>query len=76
VIRLELTGRPEGKGRARFGKGGHVFTPNATKLAEGRIIDAWTNAGQPRLDGPVKVTLLLEVARPKNHFTTKGALNA
>ncbi len=76
MIRLELSGRPEGKGRPRFGKGGRVFTPNATKLAEGRIIDAWKNAGEPRLDGPIKVTLLLEVARPKSHFTTKGVLNA
>ena len=75
MIVLELSGKPEGKGRPRFGKGGRVYTPNATKLAEGRIIDAWTNAGQPRIDGPVRLTLLLEVARPKNHFTTKGELN-
>jgi len=76
VIRLELTGKPEGKGRPRFGKGGRVYTPHATKLAEGRVIDAWTSAGQPRLEGPVRLTLLLEVARPKGHFNTKGELNA
>lgn len=75
MIALELSGRPEGKGRPRFGKGGRVFTPQATKLAEGRIIDAWTDAGQPRIDGPVSLTLRLEVARPKGHFTTKGELN-
>ena len=76
MIRLELSGRPEGKGRPRFGKGGRVFTPQATKLAEGRIIDAWTDAGQPRLDGPIRLGLLLEVARPKGHYTTKGTLSA
>lgn len=75
MIRLELTGRPEGKGRPRFAQG-RVFTPAATKLAEGRIIDAWTNADQPRIDGPVRLRLRLEVARPKGHFTSKGALSA
>lgn len=75
-IRLELSGRPEGKGRPRFGQGGRVFTPNATKLAEGRIVDAWTNAGRPRLEGPVKVDVWLEVGRPQGHFNSKGQLNA
>jgi Holliday junction resolvase RusA-like endonuclease len=75
MIRLELTGKPEGKGRPRFGKGGRVYTPNATKLAEGRVIDAWTDADRPRIDGPVRLRIRLEVARPKGHFTSKGALN-
>lgn len=76
MIALELSGRPEGKARPRFGKGGRVFTPTATKLAEGRIIDAWTNAGQPRLEGPVRLRVRLEVSRPKDHYTSKGALSA
>lgn len=75
-ILLELSGRPEGKGRPRFGKAGRVYTPKATKLAEGRIIDAWTNAGQPRLDGPVAVEVFLDVTRPQGHFNTRGELNA
>jgi Holliday junction resolvase RusA-like endonuclease len=75
-IRLELSGRPEGKGRPRFGKDGRVFTPHATKLAEGRVIDAWVNAGEPRLDGPINLMLQLEVTRPKDHYTTKGELSA
>ncbi len=76
MIRLELEGKPEGKGRPRFGQGGRVFTPQATKLAEGRIIDAWTNAGQPRIDGPVELHVWLEVARPKGHFRKDGSLSA
>lgn len=76
MIRLELSGKPEGKGRPRFGKGGRVFTPNATKLAEARIISAWQDAGEPRLEGPVSVHLLLEVSRPKDHYTSKGELSA
>lgn len=76
MITLELTGKPEGKARPRFGKGGRVFTPNATKLAETRIIDAWKDADCPRLNGAIKVGVLLKVARPKSHYTTKGALGA
>src|SRR4051794_40444749 len=77
MIRLELSGKPEGKGRPRFGKGGRVFTPNATRLAEARVISAWQDAGEPRLpEGPVVMTLTLECARPKSHFTSKGALSS
>lgn len=76
MIRLELSGKPEGKGRPSFGKGGRVFTPNATKLAEGRVISAWQDAGEPRLEGPLTLRLVLECARPKDHFTSKGALSA
>ncbi len=76
TIRLELTGKPEGKGRPRFGQGGRVFTPNATKLAEGRVIDAWTNAGQPRLDGAVQLDVMLHVARPQGHYRKDGELSA
>jgi Holliday junction resolvase RusA-like endonuclease len=75
MIRLEISGRPEGKARARF-DGKRIYTPTATKLAESRVIDAWTSAGQPRLEGAVKVELVLNVARPKDHYTSKGALSA
>jgi Holliday junction resolvase RusA-like endonuclease len=68
---VEWTARP------RFGKGGRVFTPNATKLAEARVIAAWQDAGEPRLpDGPVVLELTLRCSRPKDHHTSKGALSA
>jgi hypothetical protein len=44
-VELVMEGKPEGKARPRLGRGGHVYTPKPTKLAEGRIIDAWTDAG-------------------------------
>lgn len=76
MISLELSGKPEGKARPRFGKGGRVFTPHATKLAEGRIIDAWQDAGEPRLEGAIKIGVLLKVKRAQDHYTSKGALSA
>lgn len=73
---LILDGKPTGKGRPRLGKDGHVYTPNATKLAEARVISAWQDAGSPRIDGPVSIELCIEPARPKSHYTTKGELSA
>jgi hypothetical protein len=52
TIRLELTGKPTGKGRPRFGQGGRVFTPNATKLAEIAVLAL---AGVARADGAALV---------------------
>jgi Holliday junction resolvase RusA-like endonuclease len=76
AIVLELDGSPQGKGRPRFGKGGRVFTPKATVLAEGRIVEAWIAAGRPRLEGAVAVDVTLIVTRPQSHYRTNGELNA
>jgi Holliday junction resolvase RusA-like endonuclease len=76
TVTLWIEGAPQGKGRPRFSARGAVYTPAATKLAEGRIIDAWTNEGQPRLDGPIAVDLTLWVARPKGHYRKNGELSA
>jgi Holliday junction resolvase RusA-like endonuclease len=52
------------QGQAPLGAGGHIYTPKPTKLAEARIIDAWTVAGRPRLEGAIHLGLSLVVARP------------
>ena len=72
---LMIPGKPEGKGRPRHGQG-RVWTPRQTVLAEQEIRRAWQEAGQPRIDGPVAVTVTLAVCRPASHYTTTGALNA
>lgn len=69
---LTLEGAPEGKARPRLGKGGRVFTPRPTRLAEARIIDAWSGAGQPRIDGPVGLMVELHVCRARDHYRTDG----
>lgn len=69
---LTLEGKPEGKARPRFGKGGRVYTPTPTKLAESRIIDAWTSVGQPRLEGPIGLAVELHVCRARDHFRADG----
>jgi Holliday junction resolvase RusA-like endonuclease len=77
TIYLTVDGRPTGKARPRIGKGGHVYTPGKTKLAEAVIIDAWVSAGSPRMeDGPLRCEVELVVARPKGHYRTDGTLSA
>jgi Holliday junction resolvase RusA-like endonuclease len=72
---IHVAGKPAGKGRARFGNG-RAFTPKGTVMAENDIRAAWKAAGSPRLEGPVVLTVSLEVTRPKAHFTSSGALSA
>lgn len=73
-VELIMDGKPVGKARPRLGAGGHIYTPKATKLAEANIIAAWTEAGCPRLEGPIHLGLSLVVARPQGHFRKDGSL--
>lgn len=76
-IELRIDGQPRGKDRPRLGRGGRVYTPSATVLAEGRIRGAWLEAGSPRLpDGPVQMTVIAALERPKNHWRRDGTLSA
>lgn len=76
-IELRIDGKPTGKGRPRFGKGGRVYTDDRTLSAEQRARDAWHAAGQPRVpDGPIAMTVEIVVARPQNHWRASGDLSA
>ena len=58
-IRLMIKGIPIRKGRPRFTRTGHVYTPQATRQAERAIADAWiqsTNARAPH-NGPIMIHL-------------------
>lgn len=72
---LRIEGRPVGKGRPRFGQG-RTWTPRETVLAEQEIRRAWEEAGAPRVEGALKVLVLLRVTRPQSHFTASGGLSA
>lgn len=78
VVDLWLEGAPKGKGRPRMNTStGRAFTPAATRLAEGAVVDAWINAGMPRLgDGPLGMRVTLFVARPRAHYRRNGELTA
>jgi Holliday junction resolvase RusA-like endonuclease len=76
-IHLVMIGKPSGKGRPRFVKAtGRTYTDEQTMSAEQRVVTEWMMAGQPRIDGPVHVQIVLEVARPKSHYRANGSLSA
>jgi len=67
---IEVSAVPVPKARARLGKGGRVFTPRTTELAEHWIRDCWERSGFGRLEGPVYVEIRARLVRPRGHFGT------
>jgi Holliday junction resolvase RusA-like endonuclease len=77
MIVLKVDGKPTGKGRPRFVKAtGRTYTPGDTARAENRVQLAWIDAGRPRIDGPVWMTVIAVLERPKSHYRVNGTLNA
>jgi Holliday junction resolvase RusA-like endonuclease len=77
AVEIVVHGTPTGKARPRFDtRTGRAFTPKRTVLAEGRVHDAWVNAGCPRVDGPVLLTVDVVLARPAAHFRADGTFSA
>ena len=72
-------GKPIGKGRPRFTRFGHTYTPQATKDYERHISQAafvaMVEAGYTVTDRPVVVDLLAEMPIPKS-WTKKRKLAA
>jgi Holliday junction resolvase RusA-like endonuclease len=59
IVQFTVTGRPLAKGRVRFTKAGHAFTPDRTVNFEGKLALAAQAAmdGRPPVEGAVAVTL-------------------
>ncbi len=78
-ITFEVVGEPKGKGRPRFTRSGHTYTPQATKDYERHISQAafvaMVEAGYTVIDRPVVVDLLAEMPIPKS-WTKKRQLTA
>ena len=66
IVQFTVAGKPLAKGRVRFTKSGHAFTPDRTVNFEGKLALAAQQAmsGRPPAEGPVAVTLevLLPIA--------------
>jgi Holliday junction resolvase RusA-like endonuclease len=72
---------PAGKDRPRFARmpsgGVRTYNTKKTQYAEQMIRAAWVDAGSVRLhDGPVSLTVVAYMQRPKIHFRASGALSA
>jgi Holliday junction resolvase RusA-like endonuclease len=57
VITIEIVGAPRGKGRPRFARSGHTYTPAATRSYEAAIRYAAQQqmCGRPPLEGALEV---------------------
>jgi len=80
-LTFSISMSPQGKDRPRFARTqtGHVRTYNTrkTKYAEQMIRAAWNDAGAIMLnDGPVELTIIAYLQRPKTHFRASGQLSA
>ena len=53
MIEFTLQGEPKSKGRPRFSKHGHAYTPKATREAEIAVQLAWELSGGQKLNGPL-----------------------
>ena len=66
---FKIEGQPQGKGRPRFTKSGHAFTPQATRDYEFLIASEYKEAKGEMFDGNVRVNIKAYYKIPK--ATTK-----
>ena len=75
AIDLTIPGKPHPAGRPRFariGKGVRTYPAPGDGPAKARVQAAWVKAGCPTLDGPWTASIVVEVPRPKSHWTKSG----
>ncbi len=65
---ITIPGEPVAKGRPRFAKSGHAFTPAKTRSAEGLIslIGRAAMKGRAPFSGPISVDVFLVMGIPKS----------
>lgn len=66
MIRIFVPGEPVAKGRPRFTREGHVYTPSKTRLFESKMAHFGNQAmaGKAPLDSPLHVDLLVILPVP------------
>lgn len=67
-----VPGRPVGKGRPRFTRQGHAYTPDKTKAYETLVKLCWKEAGGVKLTGPVFARIYARFAIPKSYPKSKA----
>ena len=68
-VSFDVLGKVRGKGRPRFTRGGHAYTPKATRDYEMAIREAFENApGRPPepFSGPIAVSIMTYRQLPKS----------
>lgn len=68
-VTFDVWGKVRGKGRPRFTRGGHAYTPNGTRDYERAIREAYKNAPErppEPFSGPIDVTIVTSRQLPKS----------
>lgn len=65
MVIFTIKGEPKGKGRPRFTKNGHVYTPEETKKYENLVAWAYKSAKGEKHTSPVRVTIKAYFNPPK-----------
>lgn len=65
MVIFTIKGEPKGKGRPRFTKNGHVYTPEETKKYENIVAWAYKSAKGEKYKSPVRVTIKAYFKPPK-----------
>lgn len=68
MISFVISGEVKGKQRPRMTRRGHVYTPEATRLAEAEVARLGREAmgDRPLLTGPVTLGVIIHTAPPKS----------
>ena len=78
-VEIEVSGQPQGKGRPRFTRTGHTYTPQKTKEYERRIhAAAWAEMAKHNIDmtdRPVSIDIIAFMDIPKS-WSKKKRLEA
>ncbi len=72
-ICFAVPGKPQGKGRPRFTRSGHTYTPGSTAAYEERVKLAYRQAGGGKLSGFVSADILAVFTVPKSYTKAQKA---
>lgn len=70
---FDVPGKPQGKGRPRFTRSGHTYTPDRTAEYEERVKFAYKQAGGGKLSGFVSADILAVFTVPKSYTKAQRA---
>lgn len=73
TVCFTVFGKPQGKGRPRFTRSGHTYTPGSTAEYEERVKLAYRQAGGGRLSGFVTADILAVFTVPKSYTKAQKA---
>lgn len=63
---FHVPGRPQGKGRPRFTRSGHTYTPDKTRVYQDLVQWLYKQSGGKKLDGAVWVEIFANFTPPKS----------